>query len=242
MTRTSATVRSVDGLASAGVRFSAGALAEFHSRPTDREPGDRQTLKPTSICSASTSAMATWQGLRRTRMCWKYRSTPAIRESCMSAAKQSGAVRESRHESRAEGHLEGEAIRLAATSRVWPLAFPQHGSGKKHERAIGLVAWQQDLVTKFPGLFLRGLIHSDGSRVTNRFRVALPSGSREYAYPRYFFTNLSTDIQGLFCATCEQLGVRWTQSSHKNISIADRRSVALLDSFVGPKTNAGGGT
>jgi len=29
--------------------------------------------------------------------------------------------------------------------------------------------------------------------------------------------------------------ISWTQSSHKNISIANRRSVELLDSFVGPK-------
>jgi hypothetical protein len=54
-------------------------------------------------------------------------------------------------------------------------------------------------------------------------------------YPRYFFTNLSDDILGLFCATCDRLGIRWTRSSHKNISVADRHSVGYLDSFVGPK-------
>jgi hypothetical protein len=129
----------------------------------------------------------------------------------------------------------GEAIRLVATSRLWPVAFPQHGPGKKHERAIHLTRWQQELVGQFPNEFLRGLIHSDGSRVINRFRINLASGPREYAYPRYFFSNLSADIRGLFCTTCDQLGIRWTQSSHKNISVADRRSVALLDSFVGPK-------
>lgn len=91
-------------------------------------------------------------------------------------------------------------------------------------------------------MFLRGLIHSDGSRTINRFSVALAGERREYAYPRYFFTNLSADIRGLFCATCERVGVRWTQSSFKNISVADRRSVELLDSFVGPKSDAGGGT
>jgi hypothetical protein len=137
----------------------------------------------------------------------------------------------------------GEAIRLVATSRLWTLMFPQHGSGKKHERAIVLTSWQQDLVNRFPHEFVRGLIHADGSRVVNRFRVELASGPREYEYPRYFFTNLSTDIQGLFCASCDRLGIRWTQSSYKNISVADRRSVAILDSFVGPKNcYAGGGT
>lgn len=83
--------------------------------------------------------------------------------------------------------------------------------------------------------FLRGLLHSDGSRSLNRFRVKLASGPREYAYPRYFFTNLSTDIQSLFCTACDIVGVRWSKSSQKNISVSDRKSVALLDSFVGPK-------
>jgi hypothetical protein len=72
--------------------------------------------------------------------------------------------------------------------------------------------------------------------VINRFTVALPrGGSRKYAYTRYFFTNLSADIRDLFCQSCDQLGIRWTQSSHKNISVANRESVALLDSFVGAK-------
>lgn len=130
----------------------------------------------------------------------------------------------------------GEAIRLVASSPFWTSAFPQHGAGKKHERAIALAGWQQHLVERFPRQFLRGLIHADGSRVTNRFRVNLDSGPREYAYPRYFFTNLSTDIQRLFCESCEQLEIRWTRSSYKNISIAHRHSVALLDSFIGPKS------
>lgn len=133
----------------------------------------------------------------------------------------------------------GEAIRLVATSRLWPLAFPQHGPGKKHERAIVLASWQQNILNRFPQEFLRGLIHADGSRVVNRFKVKLASGLREYEYPRYFFANLSAGIQGLFCASCNRLGIRWTRSSYKNISVADRRSVAILDSFVGPKNLCG---
>lgn len=129
----------------------------------------------------------------------------------------------------------GLGIRLAATSTRWPQIFPQHGPGKKHQRKIQLTDWQEGIVACFPEQFLRGLLHSDGSRVLNRFKVRLCSRQREYAYPRYFFTNLSDDIRGLFCASCEQLGIRWTQSSYKNISVADRRSVALLDDFVGQK-------
>jgi len=72
--------------------------------------------------------------------------------------------------------------------------------------------------------------------VINRFRVRLPSGRlAEYAYPRYFFSNLSPDIRRLFCEYCELLGVRWTQSNGRNISIAHRHSVAILDSFIGSK-------
>ena len=83
---------------------------------------------------------------------------------------------------------------------------------------------------------IRGLIHSDGSRVINRFETLLPSGRvAQYAYPRYFFTNYSADIRRIFCEHCELIGVRWTQSSFKNISVAHRDSVAILDSFIGPK-------
>jgi hypothetical protein len=57
---------------------------------------------------------------------------------------------------------------------------------------------------------------------------------RKQRYVR--LTNMSADIRGLFCATCEQVNVRWTQSNHRNISVSHRRSVALLDEHVGPKS------
>jgi hypothetical protein len=109
--------------------------------------------------------------------------------------------------------------------------FPQHGPGPKHRRAIELATWQTDLVREQPGQFLRGLIHSDGCRFTNRVRA----GDKIYAYPRYNFTNASSDIRGLFAATCDQLGIEWRQMNARNISIARRDSVARLDRFVGPK-------
>ena len=88
----------------------------------------------------------------------------------------------------------------------------------------------------FPREFLRGLIHSDGCRTVNRFTTTLPSGRvKEYAYPRYFFSNLSADIRGLFCEYCDRLGILWTQSNHRNISVSHRDSVAALDEFIGPK-------
>lgn len=79
--------------------------------------------------------------------------------------------------------------------------------------------------------FLRGLIHSDGCRFTNRVRAR----GKAYAYPRYNFTNASDDIRNLFTLTCELLGIEWRQMNARNISIARRDSVARLDRFVGPK-------
>jgi len=118
----------------------------------------------------------------------------------------------------------------------WPAALPQHGPGRKHEREIALTEWQQEVVDAHPEQFLRGLIHSDGCRTVNRFTTRLPSGRvAEYAYPRYFFSNESADIRALFCATCDRLGIRWTQSNRRNVSVSHRDSVARLDAFVGPK-------
>ena len=94
----------------------------------------------------------------------------------------------------------------------------------------------RQIVDAFPREFLRGRIHSDGCRTINRFKTRLPSGRwAECEYPRYFFSNMSADIRGLFCEYCERLGIRWTQSNHRNISVSHRTSVALLDEFVGPK-------
>jgi hypothetical protein len=118
----------------------------------------------------------------------------------------------------------------------WPEAFPQHGPGRKHERPIVLTDWQQAIVDAHPGRFVRGLIHSDGCRTVNRFTTTLPSGRvAEYAYPRYFFSNLSADIRRLFCEACDALGVRWTLSNPRNVSVAHRASVAILEGLVGPK-------
>lgn len=119
----------------------------------------------------------------------------------------------------------------------WPILLPQYGPGKKHERRIELADWQQVITRQHTREFLRGLIHSDGSRCINRCKVKLPSGRiGRYEYPRYFFTNYSGDIRRIFCEHCELLGIRWTQSNPRNISVSHRESVALLDDFVGPKS------
>jgi hypothetical protein len=128
-------------------------------------------------------------------------------------------------------------VEVQAWGPVWLLAFPQHGPGKKHERRIELVDWQRQITHACPRELLRGLIHSDGCRTVNRFAVDLPLGGRRvYAYARYFFSNLSADIRGIFTEHCDLLGIRWTLSNPRNVSVSDRRSVALLDQFIGPKT------
>jgi hypothetical protein len=116
-------------------------------------------------------------------------------------------------------------------------AFPQHGPGRKHLRRIVLSDWQLRLTHAHPGALIRGLIHSDGCRVVNRFKTKLPSGRvAEYSYIRYFFSNLSKDIRNIFSEHCALLGIRVTQSNHRNLTVSHRDSVAVLEELVGPKT------
>jgi hypothetical protein len=124
--------------------------------------------------------------------------------------------------------LRSRAVEIGCYSKLWPLYFPQHGPGRKHERRIELALWQEEIVERHPRELLRGLIHSDGCRVLNRV-----NGKN---YPRYFFTQVSDDIRWLFCETCRRLGIEYTHNDRRNVSIARAGSVALLDSFVGPKT------
>jgi hypothetical protein len=132
--------------------------------------------------------------------------------------------------------MEGSVTVVQASHPALPFAFPQHGAGRKHLRPIELEPWQREITVAFPRELLRGLIHSDGCRTTNRFKTKLPSGRvAAYEYPRYFFSNLSEDIRRIFCEHCELLGIRWTQSNPRNISISHRTSVALMDEFIGPK-------
>jgi hypothetical protein len=133
-------------------------------------------------------------------------------------------------------HPRQNSVRIESGWTRWPEVFPQHGPGRKHTRPILLEEWQQKIVSAHPWAFLRGLLHSDGCRTMNRFWTELPSGRMgKYEYPRWFFSNMSADIRALFCATCDQVGVHWTQSNHRNISVSHRRSVALLDEHVGAK-------
>jgi hypothetical protein len=114
-----------------------------------------------------------------------------------------------------------------AFSKHWICFFPQHGPGPKHKRKIELTTWQQELIDRDPRPLLQGLLHSDGCRVDNWVKGT--------AYPRYHFSNTSTDIQAIFGRACDALGVQWRPHSRVSLSVARRQSVALLDEFIGPK-------
>ncbi|MEU6081893.1 helix-turn-helix domain-containing protein [Streptomyces sp. NPDC047108] len=124
------------------------------------------------------------------------------------------------------------------SKHLWCL-FPQHGKGKKHDRKIALEPWQQKIVDAHPWEFIRGLVHSDGCRITN-WTVRVVGGERKrYEYPRYFFTNKSDDIRQLYTDALDQVGVEWKVTRRGrdpyNISVARRASVALMDAHVGAK-------
>lgn len=69
-------------------------------------------------------------------------------------------------------HPRHNAVEIHSYSNAWPCLFPQHGPGRKHERKIELTPWQEAIVDREPEKFIRGLIHSDGCRTTNRVTVA----------------------------------------------------------------------
>lgn len=53
---------------------------------------------------------------------------------------------------------------------------------------------------------------------------------------RCFFSNRSDDIRAIFSTACDLIGVESRPSNRYNVSVARRRSVEILDSFIGPKS------
>ena len=120
----------------------------------------------------------------------------------------------------------------------WPCLFPQHGPGRKHERPIVLDDWQRAVVEDHPGAFLRGLFHSDGSRVRNWATRPVAGEPKRYDYPRWQFTNESADIRELCCWALDLVDVAWRQSSRTHVSVSRREAVARLDALIGMKDEA----
>ncbi|MFU8853464.1 helix-turn-helix domain-containing protein [Micromonospora sp. SL1-18] len=123
-------------------------------------------------------------------------------------------------------------VNVQSYGNHWPCLLPQHGPGMKHKRPIVLADWQRGIVAAHPGDLLRGLFHSDGCRFSNRVRVR----GKEYVYPRYMFTNKSTDIMGLCQSSLDLLGIAWRMNRGNSLSVARREAVAALDRHVGPKS------
>ena len=124
---------------------------------------------------------------------------------------------------------------VTSASKHWTCMFPQHGPGVKHKRKIELAAWQRAVVERHPWEFIRGLVHSDGCRITNWTEKIIAGERKRYEYTRYFFTNTSADIRDLYCQALYMVGVEWRYSNWRNISVAKKTSVALMDLHVGPK-------
>jgi len=122
-----------------------------------------------------------------------------------------------------------------AYANSWPVLFPQHGAGRKHQRPIVLEPWQQAIVEQHPVEFLQGCVESDGCR--HRCIVAGRN------YPAYAFTNHSPDILRLFVWACGLLGLRPRRANRVTVSLARRADVATLDRLFGvtdiPERSAG---
>jgi hypothetical protein len=95
---------------------------------------------------------------------------------------------------------DGHMVTLCAYHKHWSCLFPQHGPGKKHDRAIQLEPWQQAVLGETPWAFLRGCIRSDGCVFINR--------TGRYEYESYDFANISPAILDLFAATWPASGSR----------------------------------
>ncbi|MGN6088747.1 MAG: hypothetical protein ACTHNT_05585 [Actinomycetales bacterium] len=129
----------------------------------------------------------------------------------------------------------GQCRWISSSWTHWPCLFPQHGPGRKHERSIRLEPWQQRLVDRHPGRLLRGLFHSDGCRMVNWTTRHYRGTVTRYEYPRYFFTNVSTDIMQICQETLDLAGIEWKQPRWNMLSVNKREAVAALDQHVGPK-------
>lgn len=125
---------------------------------------------------------------------------------------------------------------LSVYSSHLPCLFPQHGTGKKHDRVIRLEGWQEATVKAHPWRLLKGLVWSDGSTFVNR--------TGRYEYLSFEFSNLSEDLLELFADTCESVGISYRRYPAKErggrrvagqVRINKRADVARLLHHVGIK-------
>lgn len=117
----------------------------------------------------------------------------------------------------------------------WICLLPQHGPGRKNERALKLEPWQQDIVTRYPAPFLAGLFHSDGCRINNWATRTVGDVNKRYEYGRWQFVNFSPEIQAWCGQALDRLEIPWRQTSPTRISVSRGEAVASLDELIGPK-------
>ncbi len=116
------------------------------------------------------------------------------------------------------------AINVTVFSNRLPKLFPQHGEGVKHNRDVSLKQWQINIIDHQP--FIRGLMHSDGSRYIRTVG--------KYQYASYNFTNVSHNIAATCCWALRALNVDFkiVRNGPKiRVNIDKRRSVGILDSI-----------
>jgi len=118
----------------------------------------------------------------------------------------------------------------------WPCLFPQHGPGRKHERALVLADWQRAIVDEHPGPFLRGLFHSDGCLIKNWATRPVAGQIKRYEYPRWQFVNESADIMRWCGEALDLVGVAWRQTNRRTLSVSRRADVARLTELIGEKS------
>jgi hypothetical protein len=75
-----------------------------------------------------------------------------------------------------------------------------------------------------------------GARVANWATRKVAGKTKRYDYPRWQFTNVSTDIRGLCCWALDLVDIPWRQSNAKTISVSTRAGVARLDELIGLKS------
>jgi len=154
---------------------------------------------------------------------------PAIISECVAALRAvmpTSKVHRSERRSNFVERTDASSVEVSAFSKAWPCLLRQHGPGLKHLRPIVLTDWQHDLVRQYPGLLLRGLIHSDGCRFINT--------GTNWTCARYSFSNKSDDIRRIFCEACDLLSLRYTFAP-RTVYVSRKADVMRLDEFVGPK-------
>ncbi len=134
-------------------------------------------------------------------------------------------------------YKKGNCFAVSVYSSHLGCVLPQHGPGRKHNRAINLEPWQEAIVDAEPWAFVRACIWTDGCVFINRTDI---HRAEPYKYLSYSFANKSGDIVDLFTQACDRVGVdyRSTFTPRRGlwqVRINCRASVAKMAEHVPAK-------